>query len=573
MMRTGSMRRVALPCSVVVALVAAAGASAAVDVDMQAKLLADTAAGSASGMTTIATFAGMNGQAYFRATSGGVAMLWHSNGRSRGTAAIPGSEGIATDPLPMPATSSVLFFTGTGTLRPLKAYDTATKSVTTLSTSAMAALPQTILTPGTNVPSLGFAMAGTRALFIAPVGTTNTLWATDGTIAGTGPVADPAAGTIGNVTPAGQFVYYTTRSTTNVYTLWRTDGSPMNPARVADLRSAPTWSVESSGMRGIGDRVLFSQTVPGNTSLSEVWVSDGTSEGTHAVAQTPLQTSVLPFAGDGVGLYSTRMTATAMEMWRMSSTASECVNLMNFARASRFMSFGSYGNMSLFGDSGGSQYNQTNNNAVTIWVTDGTGQNTLGIPNFPGVPATSTQTGAPPSVMADETLFVDSGVGSAGHEPWRVNLSTGEIGVLRDILPGGASSNPTKFFPMDLHRGAGFFAYDVPGHYAMFASDGTPSGTRLVSRLTGVAQQFSPKSIGSRIFLVGGVASGYEPYAVDLCPGDYDNSGSVTTEDLFTYLNDWFLGSADADVEGAAGQPDINDLMAYFNAWMSPCGQ
>lgn len=571
MMRTGSMRRVALPCSLVVALVAAAGATAAVDVDMQAKLLADTAAGTASGMTTIATFAGMNGRAYFRATTGGVSQMWQSNGRARGTAGLPGTEGIATDPLPMPATSTVLFFSGTGTLRPLKSYDATTKTVSTLSTAAMAALPQTILTPGTNVPSLGFAFAGTRALFIAPVGTINTLWATDGTVQGTGPVADPAAGAIGNVTPAGQYVYYTTRSTTNVYTLWRTDGTPMAPVRVADLRSAPTWSVESSGMRSIGDRVLFSQTVPGNSSLNEVWVSDGTSEGTHAVAQTPLQTSVLPFAGDGVGLFSTRLTATSMEMWRMSSTASECVNLMNFARASRFMSFGSYGNMSLFGDSGGSQYNQTNNNAVTIWVTDGTGQNTLGIPNFPGVPATSTQTGAPPSVMAGDTLYVDSGVGSAGHEPWRVNLSTGEIGVLRDILPGGASSNPTKFFALDQNRGAGFFAFDTVGHYALYASDGTPNGTRLVSRLTGVPQQYSAKSIGSRVFIVGGTTYGVEPYAVDLCPGDYNNSGSVTTEDLFTYLNDWFLGSADADVEGPSGQPDIADLMAYFNAWMSPC--
>ena len=580
MMRT--MRTMLRTGSVVVALVAAAGAVAAVDVDNQAKLLADTAAGAASGMTTSSTFTGMNGQAYFRASNGTKYQLWRSSGRARGTFVIPGSEGISSDPVAMNGASSVMFFTGAGTLKPLKAYDTVNKQVVTISPLAMAPLPAV---GGLDSPTLliaahpgGFPMAGTRALFIAPVGTINTLWATDGTASGTGPVADPTVGTVGNITPAGQYVYYTTRSTTNVYTLWRTDGTPMNPMRIANLRSAPTWSVESSGMRAIGERVLFSQTVSGNSALTEVWVSDGSSEGTHAVAQTPVQTSVLPFAFDGNGLFSTRMTATAMEMWRMSSNPAECVNLMNFARATRFMSFGSYGNISLFGDAGGSQYNTNTNNAVTIWVTDGTGQNTLGIPNFPGAPANSsvfgTQSGTPANVMAGDTLYVDSAVGSGGHEPWRVNLTTGAIGVLRDIQPGGASSNPTKFFALDHNRGAAFFAYDTPNHYALYASNGTPEGTRLVSRLAGVPNQYSPKSIGSRVFMVGGVTTnGYEPYAVDLCPADYDNSGVVNVDDLFVYLTDWFAGAPDADVQGAVGLPDVADLMAFINIWLTPCEQ
>ncbi len=580
MMRTGLMRRVALPCSVVVALVAAAGAVAAVDVDIQPRQLADVAPGAASGMITTSTFTGMNGQAYFRATNGTTYQLWRSSGRARGTFAIPGSEGIASDPVAMSGASSVMFFTGTGTLRPLKAYDAVNKQVVMISPSAMAPIPQSSSVDATTpqAAARGFAMAGTRALFIAPVGTTNTLWATDGTVAGTGPVADPASGTVGNITPAGQSVYYTTRSTTNVYTLWRTDGTPMSPVRVADLRSAPTWSVDSSGMRSIGERVLFSQTVAGNTGLTEVWVSDGTSEGTHAVAQTPVQTSVLPFAIDGNGLFSTRMTATAMEMWRMSPNPAECVNLMNFARVTRFMSFGSYGNISLFGDAGGSQYNTNTSNAVTIWVTDGTAQNTLGIPNFPGAPASTNtsmigiSTGTPASVMAGDTLYVDSAVGSGGHEPWRINLTTGAIGVLRDIQPGGASSNPTKFFALDHNRGAAFFAYDTPGHYALYASNGTPEGTRLMSRLAGVPYQYSPKSIGSRVFLVGmAPTGGNEPYAVDLCRADYDNSSVVNVDDLFAYLTDWFAGVPDADVQGSIGLPDMSDLMAFINTWLTPC--
>ena len=94
-----------------------------------------------------------------------------------------------------------------------------------------------------------------------------------------------------------------------------------------------------------------------------------------------------------------------------------------------------------------------------------------------------------------------------------------------------------------------------------------------MSRLAGVSYQNSIMSIGSRIFIVGGTVSGFEPYAVDLCPGDYNNTGDVTTDDLFGYLNDWFYGSQDANMDGAAGAPDINDLMVYFNMWMTPCSE
>ncbi len=574
MMRTGSMRRFALPCSMAAGLMATtAFAGGPADVNIPAKRLADTAPGTTSGMSTAATIVGAGGKAFFRAsTSTGVYKMWRSSGRAGGTYAIAGTEGIASDPILIPGTQTVLFYTGTGTLRPLMAMDAKAQSVQTISPGAMWVVAQTVLVPGTSTPSQGFAFAGSRALFLAPIGGANTLWTTDGTGAGTGPVVDPAMGTVGNVTPAGQNVYFTTRSAAGVYTLWQTDGTVLNPTRVANLRSAPTWSVDSSGMRAIGDRVLFSQTVVGSSAMSEVWTSDGTQPGTHAVAQTPSQSTVLAFPGDGVGLFSTRLGITTTEFWRMSSTASECVNLMNFARATTFVPFGNFGSMTLFGDKGGgSQYNTNQLNAVTIWITDGTAQNTLGIPGFPGAPGGAQTT--TPSVMVGDTLYLDSGIGGGGHEPWRVNLSTGSISVLRDILPGGASSNPTKFFALDHNAGAGFLAFDTPSHSALFTSDGTPAGTRIASRLAGVSSPYSPKSVGSRVFLVGNGTGGFEPYAIDLCPGDYDNSGSMTADDLFGFLNDWFLGAPDADVDDVRGAPDANDLMSFFNAWMTPCGQ
>ncbi len=561
-----SVFRATFPVSAA-ALAMAAGAMADVpnDMNLPAVRVADTLAGAAGGMSQSSTIVGVDGLAVFRASSGvsGVYRLWTSNGRAAGTTGIPGTDGVMTEPVLLPGTGKVLAYTGNATMRPLISVNARTGQVETLSPTAM------------NASTTGMIFAGSKVIFTAPVGGMNTLWSSDGTASGTAPVIDPAAGATGNVTPTNNFVYFTTRSASNVYTLWRTDGTAMNPTRVTDLHYAPTWTVAASGMRAIGDRVLFAQ--PSATSgMNDVWVSDGTQHGTTMVATTPVLSSVLAFPNDGAGLYTTRLLTNGLELWRMSSVASECRSMMNFAHVTTFNAFGTYGSMTLFGDQGGgSQYNTNQVNAVTIWMTDGTPENTLGIPGFPGTPATGSfnaPAGSPQQfVMVGDTLFLESAVGGAGHEPWRMNLSTGQLGQLRDIIPGGGSSNPTKFFAMDQGRGAGFFAYDLAQHTSLFTSDGTNKGTRILSLLSGITGEFAPKSVGSRVFFVGtSAASGFEPYVVDTCPADYDNSGSVTVDDLFGFIGDWFSGSANTDADGN-GAVDINDLMSYFNTWMNGC--
>ena len=257
----------------------------------------------------------------------------------------------------------------------------------------------------------------------------------------------------------------------------------------------------------------------------------------------------------------------------MSSVPGECRLVMGFGRLTTFTSFGTYGSMTVFGDSGSASYYPNPSSAVTLWVTDGTAQNTLGIPGFPGLPnGIAGENGAGVSVMVNGTLFLDSSVGGAGHEPWRLNLTTGQVGMLRDISPGSGSSNPNSFFPLDGGRGAGFMAYDTSSHVSLFVSDGTPVGTRRVSQQIGAAIFNTKRSIGSRVFFVSSSPSGgAEPYAIDLCPADYDNSGAATVDDLFAYLQDWFAGSRDADMDNSGGSPDVSDLMGFFNTWMSGC--
>lgn len=59
---------------------------------------------------------------------------------------------------------------------------------------------------------------------------------------------------------------------------------------------------------------------------------------------------------------------------------------------------------------------------------------------------------------------------------------------------------------------------------------------------------------------------GYEPPAP--CPADYDQSGAVTSEDLFDFLADWFQGDADYD---RSGMTDVADIFQYLSDWFRGC--
>jgi hypothetical protein len=56
-----------------------------------------------------------------------------------------------------------------------------------------------------------------------------------------------------------------------------------------------------------------------------------------------------------------------------------------------------------------------------------------------------------------------------------------------------------------------------------------------------------------------------------LCPADFDGSGTIDTDDLFTYLNAWLAGDARADIDGVEGLTQ-QDVLGYLNSWLAACG-
>jgi hypothetical protein len=54
------------------------------------------------------------------------------------------------------------------------------------------------------------------------------------------------------------------------------------------------------------------------------------------------------------------------------------------------------------------------------------------------------------------------------------------------------------------------------------------------------------------------------------CRADFNNSGGLTVQDIFDFLNAWFAGAAAADFDGANGL-QVQDIFAYLNAWFAGC--
>ncbi len=54
------------------------------------------------------------------------------------------------------------------------------------------------------------------------------------------------------------------------------------------------------------------------------------------------------------------------------------------------------------------------------------------------------------------------------------------------------------------------------------------------------------------------------------CAPDFDASGSLTVADIFSFLNEWFAGSARADYNRTGGLT-TQDIFDYLNAWFTGC--
>jgi ELWxxDGT repeat protein len=284
---------------------------------------------------------------------------------------------------------------------------------------------------------------GNELYFSAKVFTTSgeELWKTDGTTAGTVLVADinPGVGNSGLIMGAaiGGFVYFAANDGVHGIEWWKSDGTMAGTQLLADINpgAASGWTSNASIM-GVGSRIFFRAN--DGAHGDELWsispaggipylVSDIVAgAGASSPAWfTPLERALVFTANGGTG----------REVWMSDGTAEGTIKLSNVNPGSS-----SIGPVTLTASGGYVYFGVDSATAGSqLWKTDGTVAGTsrvkqisVGIPN--GIVAAADHDG----------ILYFSATDADGNELWRSDGTLAGTYQVADLAPGSAQSNPRE---------------------------------------------------------------------------------------------------------------------------------
>ena len=264
------------------------------------------------------------------------------------------------------------------------------------------------------------------------------LWASDGTVNGTGLVRDIARGTaygspIGSgpsgLITAGARVFFSASDSTLGRELWSTDGTAARTVRVRDIRSG----YESSNPAPLTRRGNLLYFTASDGVQNELWVSDGSEHG------TVLAVNIASDAG--------------------SASLGEAVGVGN---SLHFTGLG-------------------------LWRSDGTEAGTAQISSVDAQQLT----------RVGSRIYFQGYDAVNSYELWTSNGTTAGTYVLRDIAPGAAQANPNCLTPAGLRL---FFrASDASGHGLWF-SDSVTSELAKVALPNDVGQVLNLAAVGRTVY-------------------------------------------------------------------------
>jgi ELWxxDGT repeat protein len=350
------------------------------------------------------------------------------------------------------------------------------------------------------------------------------LWRTDGSPDGT-LLLRADLGLDVELLPAGDRLVFSTRGA-----LWTSDGTPEGTTVVTELPFYP------NSIKRIGDDVFFSDgrgqlwrsdlTAPGTTLVkdippgflfhdltpaaltdlggflffravdathgSELWFSDGTTDGTIPI-------DINPFAGSAPGYFattSTRLFCSASdgvygyELWRSDGTAdgTTMVRDINPIGDSWPRNLRVIDDVVFFSADDGT--------GDELWRSNGTKAGTTRVKDI------NPSGGSFPNALVevDHTLYFRADDGTHGLELWRSDGTDEGTTLVRDVNPSGSA------VPANLRnvKGRLFFSADDGVHGdELWTTDGTPDGTVMVADLNphGGSYPHAIVNVGTTLFL------------------------------------------------------------------------
>lgn len=402
---------------------------------------------------------------FFQARDGDSAYLYRSDGSESGTlplAQLPFAyEGGATPP----ATVRPLYFTFVNCASALWRSDGTSQGTTQLLGSMPMDCNRT-LAPG---PSKAFFLAS------------GALWSSDGSPSGTGVVRD-----VGLTSPFnspetrplwvdGKLLFEGHDGTAPGPQLWRSDGSQAGTFKVKVVTDDPNQHLVN--FTKLGKRATFVSR--GQYGGSDLWISDGTDNGTYLLASFPLHTlgnfaslsGVLYFTASGLG--------QSTSLWRSDGTP-EGTTLVRDLGPSRESSRLTPADGNVFFLTTDPQLD------TALWKSDGTDEGTVVVKSFGHVPYPDP---TPRLANVNGIVYFRGFDPAHGFELWRSDGTPDGTTMVFDIAAGAASSSPglftlagnTLFFRATTpETGTELWALDVSDTCTLALSHETLSGARLV---------------------------------------------------------------------------------------------
>jgi ELWxxDGT repeat protein len=311
--------------------------------------------------------------------------------------------------------------------------------------------------------------------FHGPFG--NGLWATDGTRAGTERLAGGASGIVTPfdgrsplaVTVFDGKVLFTAERSGIFDTVWISDGTL---AGTAPLLSAGLQGNNPAWVTSAGDRGWFSASGQGGAQC--LFVTDGTAAGTLEVPGVPAPSELFAAVGNHLVFFR---GFDAEQLWASdgTQTGTRMIRLLGAQpQAGALTGFKVVGGRAFFIAHGTTEEQE-------LWVTDGTPQGTRLLSDFTA-PLPFGQT---PSVMAGVQAIGDAVYYVAADSPadrglWRTDLTTGSR---KKLFPACSQNCAQKVGPK-LQVSAGRLFFSVEDEFArpaqLWVTDGTTGGTRML---------------------------------------------------------------------------------------------
>jgi len=374
--------------------------------------------------------------------------------------------------------------------------------------------------PGSGDPEDLVELPNGSVLFHAfTTATGNEPWISDGTPAGTTLLADLGRGNLGArmeeaVVVNGRAVFLADDGVSG-RELWTTDGTPANTALLLDANPGPgDLSAGKERLCRVGATLFFSVFTPGVSVGWELWRTDGTAAGTMYVA-TITDSQSRPLRGlaavGGRLFFAAHDPVLGLEPWISDGTAAGTFVLADVepgAGGSNADLLAVLGPDVLFraGDS---------TTGVELWKTDGTPAGTALVADLE--PAVGV--GSMPRALdvLGSRLLLAATTQATGREPWITDGTAAGTQSLADLEPGPASSKPATGLTVGAQTY--FAATTTTAGLELWVSDGTAANTRQVIDLEpGALGSYPlPQTARGGLLLFSGAQTGVadEPWITD----------------------------------------------------------